>query len=440
MSDDTPGRQQRALNVRIEELLKYQGKRDRSLCRARVRRGEWRLMSSDQDRTQPAHVAELIANAGAALARPPALAEGLPGIFYGSEFYEIERKTLFPSSWCPVTVASVIPEPGDMVPIDLAGWPILILRTQDRSIRAFHNICRHRAIKLVNEPRHGANVVRCPWHSWAYALDGRLVAMPEVGGAGLHSAEGFDKPELGLKPIPVGRWLDYVFVNIDGAARPFEEHIAPLDALLKGFDLGTLCHGGSLDETYSGNWKLSVESGIEDYHLPFGHPQMNAHLSRNFTLHAADGVFAGGSVIIPAVTDTAPLEPTAGPERLPRLRMRGASVWPGNFVLNIFPTGTMLITPDHVMLGTLMPAGPATTKVELHLYFDGDAATSAACQEARDQWAGRWRRVMPQDFPFIEGTQATILARDAAGIRTRFSPYWEQAVLSFQRSVLNALT
>jgi choline monooxygenase len=377
--------------------------------------------------------------ARADLARPAHLAQGLPGAFYGEDFYALEQRTLFPRSWCAVSVASAIPEPGDVLPVDLAGWPLLLLRNRAGELRAFHNICRHRAMRLVGEPCHKARLLRCPWHSWSYDLDGALLATPEVGGAGVHEADGFEAAELGLKPIPVGQFLDYVFVNIDGEAPPFDQHIATLEKLLAGLDLTDLRHGGRIDDHYGGNWKLSTEGGIEDYHLVFGHPQLNAHLARNTRPCAADGVYAGGWVDLGSGDDSAAAVASAF-EPLPVLRHKDGRACAQMLVLNVFPTGSVLITPDHVMLGLILPDGAAGTRVELHYYFRGEAATSAAHAPARAAALEMWRQVLPQDYPFVEGTQATVKVRDAAGVRTRFSPYWETPVLDFQKMVLKAVS
>jgi len=380
-----------------------------------------------------------------ALARPTQLAEGLPGAFYGAEFYAIERRTLFARTWCAVTVGAALPNVGDLLPVDLAGWPILLLRGRDGQIQAFHNICRHRAMRLVSEPCSAATRIRCPWHGWTYDLGGKLLGTPEVGGAGVHSAEGLHRATLGLKPIAVGRWLDYVFVNLDGQAKPFAEHIRPLAELLGDFDFSDIRHADRLDEVYRGNWKLATEGGIEDYHLPFGHPQLEAHLSRNTKPYAEAGVFAGGAVSMgrarnaASLTGSATRESPAATAPLPRLRSRSGKEMTEHFVFNVFPTGTVLITDNHVMLGMLLPDGPARTNVELHLYYEGDAAHGPDYQAARAQSLTRWREVLPQDFQFIEGTQATIDARDAAGIRTRFSPYWEEPVQRFQQMVLDTV-
>jgi choline monooxygenase len=398
---------------------------------------------------------ETIHAARTALERPIGLAEGLPGLFYGNTFYQTERRELFPSTWCAVSVGAAIPQPGDMQPIDLAGWPILVVRARDGGIRAFHNICRHRAMRLVREPCTAATRIICPWHAWTYDLTGKLLGMPELGGAGINSVDGFDRAQLGLKPIAVGQWLDYVFVNLDGKAAPFAEHIDPLRRVFADLNLAGLRHGGRLEDFYQGNWKLATEGGIEDYHLPFGHPQLNAHLYRNTRPLWAPDVYAGGAV---AVADESSVDdsPSGGSAtdaagaangtesrpwnaRLPALTRRDGRVLTELLVLNVFPTGTILVAADHVMLGMVLPDGPSRTKVDLHLYFDGDAAKSTDLEIARRETMTMWQEVVKQDFPFVEGTQATIEARDAAGIRTRFSPYWEEAVFRFQQMVLNAI-
>jgi len=390
--------------------------------------------------------ADMIRAARADVERPIGMAEGLPGRFYGDSFYQIERQKLFTSTWCAVTVGSAIPNAGDIQPIDLAGWPILVLRARDGSIRAFHNICRHRAMRLLREPCAAATRIVCPWHAWTYDLSGKLLGTPDINGSGLNTAEGFKRSDLGLKAIAVGQWLDYVFVNLDGSAPPFGEHIAPLTRELEHLDLDRLRLGARFEDLYPGNWKLATEGGIEDYHLPFGHPQLNAHLYRNTKALWSPRVYAGGAVSVgDAPTDTDGAHDAAEEllrpwnARLPALSRRDGANISDLYVFNIFPTGSILIAADHVMLGVVLPDGASRTKVHLYLYFDGEAADSTELETARQETLQMWREVVQQDVPFVEGTQATIESRDAAGIRTRFSPYWEEAVLRFQQMVLDAV-
>jgi choline monooxygenase len=348
--------------------------------------------------------ADMILAARTALEKPIGSAEGLPGHFYGDGFYQLERRKLFPGAWCAVTVGSALPNPGDVQPIDLAGWPILVLRARDGEIHAFHNICRHRAMQLVREPCNLANRIVCPWHAWTYDLQGKLLGMPEVGGSGSHSAPGLERSELGLKPIAVGRWLDYVFVNLDGEAPSFAEHIAPLTHELEHLDLDGLRPGARIEDHYPGNWKLATEGGIEDYHLPFGHPQLNAHLYRNTKSLWTPGVYTGGAVSVGSAAESPSLavdDSRPWNARLPTLRRRDGGDISDLYVFNVFPTGTVLIAADHVMLGVVLPDGPRRTRVDLHLYFDGEAAEAQSLDTARQETLQMWHEVLQQDIPFV---------------------------------------
>lgn len=376
-----------------------------------------------------------IANAGLAAEDAPALA--LPGAYYGAEFYALERERLFPGQWCAVATASAIPEPGDMMPVELAGASILLVRNGAGEVEAFHNICRHRGIKLVGQPC-SAPRISCPWHAWTYGLDGKLLATPEFGGEKINQVEGFTRQTHGLKPIALGRWLDLVFVNLDGRAAPFAEWIAPVEALFADYDLSDLVHGERLEDSYASNWKIAMEAGIEDYHLPFGHPQLEAHLFRNVEACVHRPVFAGGKVDVSAAQaqDSGARAWTA---RLPDLLTRDGKPLPELYSLCLFPTAVLLITADHVMLGTLLPDGPDRTRMDISLYYQGSAATDPALAGARRGNLEMWQGVIPQDKPFMEAAQATLGARDRAGIAPILSPYWEGGVRGFQQMVLDAL-
>ncbi len=107
------------------------------------------------------------------LRRPVAEARGLPGAAYTSEeFYQLEQERLFPRTWMGVAFAHEIPDPGDAIPVTVAGLPVILLRDKKGEIRAFHNVCRHRAALVLREPEKGLSNLRCPYHAWTYGLDG----------------------------------------------------------------------------------------------------------------------------------------------------------------------------------------------------------------------------------------------------------------------------
>ena len=175
-----------------------------------------------------------------------AQAKALPNEAYvDPDFLAYERERLFEAGWACIGFGKDVPHPGDVVPRDLMGLPLILLRNQQGEIRVFHNVCSHRGVELVAEPCHVTTVLRCPYHSWAYDLEGRLKATPFIGGPGVNRCEGFDKSGHGLKPVRTAVWFDMVFVNVDGKAQEFSDYIAPLAERWSMFDGSLIRHGGA---------------------------------------------------------------------------------------------------------------------------------------------------------------------------------------------------
>lgn len=372
----------------------------------------------------------------AALARPTAEATGLPGRAYGEDFYRLEQRQLFPRTWAAVGFGAQVPEPGDACPVDLAGWPLVMMRGEDGELRVFHNVCRHRGMRVLAEPASKLHALRCPWHGWTYGLDGTLRATPNLGGEGVGEAPGFRKEGIALAPVRSGRWLDYVLVNLDGKAPPLDQHLAPLEAMIAGRDHTDLRHAGRWEGRYPGNWKTAVEGGIEDYHLPWGHPELvRGVVTRNPETHLGGACCSAVSGRIEYRQDARANAPALRAGALPAIPTAPPADPGRSYIANLFPTGIMAILPDHVMLGLFTPDGPAATRLEFSFYVQGDAASDPALAEMRRAMVDAWAFVAGQDTPFVKGVQSNHALRDNAGIGTRFSPFWEGAVHHFQKTV-----
>ena len=155
-------------------------------------------------------------------------AHGLPAVAYNdSEFWEIESKTVFTQNWVFVGFVHELKKPGDVVTFSVAGQPLILIKNKLGAINAFHNACRHRCLKLVDEPKNVGTKLRCPYHSWTYNLDGELCATPFFAGEE-NQVEGFELSKHGLKPVRLAIWHDWIFVNLSADAPAFEEYSAPL--------------------------------------------------------------------------------------------------------------------------------------------------------------------------------------------------------------------
>ena len=120
---------------------------------------------------------------------------GLPAAAYTSEaVFQLENERIFAGSWVFAGLAHELARPGDVVPVTVAGRPVLLVRDADLEVRAFHNVCRHRCLKLVDEPCNVGPAIQCPYHSWTYRLDGALHIAPYFGGRDPRAVpEGFDR-------------------------------------------------------------------------------------------------------------------------------------------------------------------------------------------------------------------------------------------------------
>src|SRR5579885_513489 len=134
------------------------------------------------------------------LNQPVGKAYGLPReTFTSAEFLAYEQEYVFARNWVFVCAVDELAEPGTAIPVTVAGQPLLIVSDKKGTIRAFHNVCSHRGTVIVTEPLKRLGVIRCPYHSWGYALDGTLRTTPHFGGHHVHEHPDFDKSKNGLK-------------------------------------------------------------------------------------------------------------------------------------------------------------------------------------------------------------------------------------------------
>ena len=145
---------------------------------------------------------------------PLSEASTIPGPWYVDErMAELERQTVFSKTWQVLGRAEQVANRGQFVTGVVAGEPIVAVRGQDGALRAFYNVCRHHAAKVVTEPCGSASLLHCPYHGWNYGLDGSLKGMPEFDGV-----KNFERRENGLVPVKAEIWEAFVFVNLDPQA------------------------------------------------------------------------------------------------------------------------------------------------------------------------------------------------------------------------------
>ena len=345
-----------------------------------------------------------IAAALAALASDPRHPTGLPAALYTDEaMLALERGTVLASGWTALAFGADAPEPGDLFPVALAGLPLVLVRGRDGELRVFHNVCRHRGMKLVAAPARAGRVIRCPYHAWCYGLDGRLRATPHVGGPGIHECDGFDPGEFGLVPVRSAVWHDTVFVNLDGGAPPLHEALAPLRERWSAFEDAPLVteDGFGFGFDLATNWKLTIENFLESYHLPTIHPGLNrfSRLKDHYNI-AGPGGFAGqGS------TACRPPMDEAG-RRLPTLEGLPDEWLERAEYVAVFPNVMFGFHRDHLFAVIATPVAPGRTTERARIYGYGPDALSDALKPLRETTAEVWRAIFAEDAIPVEGMQA----------------------------------
>ncbi|GAA0724197.1 aromatic ring-hydroxylating dioxygenase subunit alpha [Dokdonella soli] len=205
--------------------------------------------------------------------QPLATATALPAHYYvGAQTAELDRRAVFAHSWQLAGHAAQLGNPGDHVVAEIAGVPLLIVRGNDGELRALHNVCRHRAGPLALCDGLAAKRLRCHYHGWTYALDGRLLSAPEMG-----DAADFKVDAIRLPQARVAKWHGLVFVALDEAP-PFADVLDGVDARIGMDALADYVLHQRVTYDIACNWKVYVDNYLEGYHVPHIHPELNRML------------------------------------------------------------------------------------------------------------------------------------------------------------------
>lgn len=349
---------------------------------------------------------------------PVTTARGLPNEHYVDPgAFEREKQAVFFNNWAGVGFGKDVPEIGDARPVNFLGQPLLVLRDRKGDVRVYMNVCRHRGMILVNAPCKIEGAIRCPYHSWAYGTDGRLVATPHVGGPDCNVHDEIKRDELGLIEVRSYVWQDIIFVNIAGNAPPFEDYAADLIDRWQEF-AKPIYHGGP-DSSFKldvvCNWKLAVENYCESYHLPWVHPDLNSYSRLEDHYNISEyGRFSGqGSVVYnPKLDDTG--RAFANFDGLSEQWDSGAEY------IALYPNLLLGAHRDHVFAILLEAVDQNNTREHIEIFYATSEMTGGAMADLREKNAKLWKGIFREDIFVVEGMQK---GRHASGFDGgKFSP------------------
>jgi phenylpropionate dioxygenase-like ring-hydroxylating dioxygenase large terminal subunit len=180
-----------------------------------------------------------------------------------------DLEAIFARTWQWVCHVEKLAKPGSYVSATIAEMPVAVVRDRDGSLRAFYNVCKHRAHELLSGSGTARSIV-CPYHAWVYSLDGQL-----QGARRADRMDTFDKSEICLEQVQVEEFGGFVYVNLDPTSRPLGEQAGDLAAEIERWapDVAQLTHAKRLTYDVKTNWKNVVDNFLECYHCHIAHKE-----------------------------------------------------------------------------------------------------------------------------------------------------------------------
>jgi phenylpropionate dioxygenase-like ring-hydroxylating dioxygenase large terminal subunit len=177
-----------------------------------------------------------------------------------ADFFGLELEKVLRPAWHAIARWDESPDVGDFSAVELFGEPLVIVRGEDRNLRVFSNVCPHRAHTVATESGNTKTLV-CPYHRWAFGLDGALRAAPLMKGTA-----GFDPANCGLAEIQTETWQGFVFVSLEKDPAPLGAQLGELDQRLESEGIAEMISVGLLEFDSPWNWKVMVDNFMESYH------------------------------------------------------------------------------------------------------------------------------------------------------------------------------
>ncbi|MGH9749383.1 MAG: aromatic ring-hydroxylating oxygenase subunit alpha [Candidatus Polarisedimenticolia bacterium] len=283
--------------------------------------------------------------------------------YYAADVFDLEKERIFSRNWFCVGREEQIPAPGDYMTRDVVDENVLVVRDDAGGLRAFYNACRHRGTRLCEGEGSAGKAISCPYHAWTYALDGRLIATPNVP-----EVAGFDRARHGLNAVALEIWEGFVFVNLAAEPGPLDRQFCPW-AGIDRYRIGRLRTAHRFAYDVAANWKIIHENYNECLHCPKVHPELVKVIPvyRRGTMVEPDGIW-GNRLVEGATSFTrtgrSRLSPFPDLTEEEMGRYNGMTVFP-NLILDCFP--------DNVLYTILWPGAPERTNVTCGLLVEASS-------------------------------------------------------------------
>ena len=320
-----------------------------------------------------------------------------PMCYTDSHVLASEMSGLLRRSWHGIARTDEWREPGDYSALELAGVPLIVLRDEERRVRAFANTCRHRGTQLL-EGRGNTARIRCPFHGWTYALDGSLRGATRMG-----ATQGFRRAEMGLVEFRTAERGGFLFIALCDEAPGIDEWLGAFDSLHSPWRLDGLVTTRRRELEVECNWKLFLEVFNESYHLEYVH-----------------GTTFGGIYLEPELPDEvggcvqSSFSPTAGTgglkadeqeHALPAMPGLGARERAGTRYTWVFPSLTFAAGSEALWAYGARPLGPARCRITQWVCFPPQTVATPGFEAKAERYYARMDEALAEDIAVLERQQ-----------------------------------
>jgi glycine betaine catabolism A len=337
----------------------------------------------------------------------------LGGDYYTSEaVFAAEQSQIFENMWFCAVRSAELADPGAFRKVQVGRESVLVVRGRDGQLRAFLNVCRHRGAQICTEDAGQVRRnLRCPYHAWTYALDGKLVAAPNIGALTDDSGAAIDRYRYGLIPVALREWLGYAWVCLAEQPPSFDDDVIGEVTLRLGDPAAIDCYGIESLQVgrrvvydVAANWKLIVENFMECYHCAAIHPEL-VDVLPEFSRGMAAQSYVGHGAEFGSDIDGFTVDGSPGVGTLPGVTEAQDRRY---YAITIKPTVFVNLVPDHIIFHRMYPLAPDRTVVECDWLYTADVVDSG-----RDisRSVELFHRVNQQDFEACERTQPAMSSR-----------------------------
>lgn len=337
--------------------------------------------------------------------KPIEQAETIPSDWYtSSDILALEKEVVFCSHWQLACHMSQLPDKGDMITIEVADNPVLIVRDDSNKVRAFHNVCKHRGGPVAVK-KGTTSVLQCQYHGWTYLLDGSLRGVPQFNKVDL-----FDKKDYGLEPIRLNAFQGLVFINLSNKQEPIKKIVGKISNRLSPINLSNYNHYSDQRYIVDCNWKIYVDNYLEGYHIPIVHPELAKLLDyKNYTVETSPWY----SLQYSPMKHDGNLYSEDGGEA---------------FYYFIFPNIMLNILPGRLQTNVVRPITETKTEVLFSYYYEYVEAAESKGIITKDM--NYSHDIQLEDIEICESVQKGIQSK--AYNKGRFSVEREKGVYHFQ--------